>query len=287
MYNRFWQVIDLTIEKIKVITENLSRIVMKPIYFGGLKITVCDVLRAKHSKNWIYGTHSHPWFEFNYVAKGSLFTTVCGKEFLAEKGSSYIIAPEALHSHRNNKSGDDGFCIRFTVEADKAAERETKKIMNALSVPQTKAFNSSIERMHLYESVPGIQAGFAAWVMLLYDRLHVEKAEEPEDIKKVSNLVFLYIEKYHGEKISAENIAAALNMSYRSLARKFKAETGKTVSESLTETRLSAAENLLIQSSLPLYEIAARCGYENEYYFSNIFKKQKGVSPSKFRKNFL
>ena len=123
--------------------------------------------------------------------------------------------------------------------------------------------------------------------MLLYDRLHVEKAKAPEDIKTVSNLVFLYMEKHHSEKISADNIAAALNMSYRSLARKFKSETGKTLSESLNETRLSAAENLLIQSSLPLYEIALRCGYENEYYFSNIFKKQKGISPSKFRKKIL
>lgn len=277
----------MTYKKIKIIIENLSRIVMKPIYFGNLKITVCDVLRAKHSKNWVYTVHSHPWFEFNYVAKGSLYTTVCGKEFFIGSGNSYIIAPEALHSHRHNNIGDDGFCIRFTVEAVNKNDSEAAKIINVLSSPLTGAFNSEIDQIHLYDSIFGIQAAFATWIMLLYDKLHIEKASETEEVKTVSNLVSLYINKNYSNKISVDSIAAALNMSYRSLARKFKAETDKTISEKLNETRLNAAAALLMQSNLSLYEIAAKCGYENEYYFSNTFKKYYGISPSEYRNRNL
>lgn len=277
----------MTYNKIKIIIENLSRIIMKPIYFGNLKITVCDVLRARHSKNWEYAVHSHPWFEFNYVAKGSLYTTVCGKEFFIESGNSYIIAPEALHSHRHNSVGDDGFCIRFTVETVNKKDSESVKIINVLSLPLTEAFNSEIDQIHLYDSIFGIQAAFAAWIMLLYDKMHIEKVSESEESKTVSNLVSLYINKHYSNKISVNSIAAALNMSYRSLARKFKSETDKTISEKLNETRLNAAAALLLQSALPLYEIAAECGYENEYYFSNTFKKYYGISPSEYRNRNL
>lgn len=272
----------VTYEKIKNLIENLTKIVMKPICFEGLKITVCDVLRAKHPKNWTCPTHSHPWFEFNYVAKGGLYTTVDGTEFLAEKGSSYIIAPEVSHSHRHAKMGDDGFCIRFTLETtDKSGEEVAK----ALSVPLKKAFVSFAETMQPCNSVLAVKAEFASLVMHLYDSVYTEKASVQTDNSSLSHLVRLYIENRYTEKFSVRDMAKALNISYRTLARKFKEETRKNVTTELLEKRLSAAKELLLQSSLPLYEIALKCGFQNEYYFSSAFKKAEGITPSGYRKN--
>jgi len=48
--------------------------------------------------------------------------------------------------------------------------------------------------------------------------------------------------------------------------------------------RIQKAQNLLLETSLNLQKIAEMCGYENDFYFSRIFKKKVGLSPSQFRK---
>jgi iron complex transport system substrate-binding protein len=55
-------------------------------------------------------------------------------------------------------------------------------------------------------------------------------------------------------------------------------------SEYLAAIRMKKAESLLSDTALPVREVAAACGFENEYYFSNFFKRHKGHSPSAFRK---
>jgi AraC-like DNA-binding protein len=45
-------------------------------------------------------------------------------------------------------------------------------------------------------------------------------------------------------------------------------------------------KSLLSESKLLIKEISARCGFENEYYFSNRFKKHTGISPTEYRKLF-
>ena len=98
--------------------------------------------------------------------------------------------------------------------------------------------------------------------------------------------VILYLEEYFQEKIKMEELANAMNTSYRTLSRRFKAETGRTISGQLTKIRLNHAKKLLSGTKLPLYEIAARCGYENEFYFSKIFKEHCQIPPSQYRSRF-
>ncbi len=83
-----------------------------------------------------------------------------------------------------------------------------------------------------------------------------------------------------------QDIASAMNTSYRTLIRRFRAETGMSISDKLTEIRLDRAKQLLISTKLPIYEIAAQCGYENEYYFSGIFKKKLHCPPGVYREKF-
>lgn len=47
--------------------------------------------------------------------------------------------------------------------------------------------------------------------------------------------------------------------------------------------KIKRAEELLVNTNLAIKDISGVCGFENEYYFSNFFKKRKGVSPTKFR----
>lgn len=67
------------------------------------------------------------------------------------------------------------------------------------------------------------------------------------------------------------------------LSMLFKVNTGKTFIEQLTEIRIRKAKDMLRSTHLKNYEVAERVGYHDSRYFSQIFKKKVGLSPSAYR----
>lgn len=251
--------------------------------FCGIRINISYAARAKHSKTWCVKTHSHPWFEFNYVRRGAVRVSVEGAEFSAASGDSYIIPPGVKHSNRSTGEGDDGICVRFSLEA---ANAEAEKAVEILRRPICAPFNSGIEKMDVRGGEMSSKAEFAALLMRIHDE-HTDAALPPmRTSHNLSEQVIMYLNEYYQTKISEQELAEALNVSYRSMARKFKAETGLTVSEKLAEIRLNHAKRSLLSTRLPLYDIAVSCGYDNEFYFSKKFKQKEKLTPSEYRRRF-
>lgn len=99
-------------------------------------------------------------------------------------------------------------------------------------------------------------------------------------------LVHDHFEKNLHRKISLTEAAAVACLSVSGFIAHFKKSTGMTPVEYLTAMRLQRAEGLLIHSDHSVAQIAALCGFENPYYFSNTFKKHKGFSPVAYRKKY-
>lgn len=95
-----------------------------------------------------------------------------------------------------------------------------------------------------------------------------------------------YFEKNLASKISLEDVALSVGISPSGLIQHFNRYTGTTPIRYLNLMRVKRAEQLLCSSDGTLYDIAAECGFENSFYFSNVFKKEKGMSPREYRKNF-
>ena len=93
-----------------------------------------------------------------------------------------------------------------------------------------------------------------------------------------------YITEHLNENMSISEIADAVYLNPQYFMRLFKKETGKSVLEFITESRLNNAKNLLIKTNLPITEVALNVGYDNFSYFSKMFKRNTGVSPSEYRK---
>lgn len=82
-------------------------------------------------------------------------------------------------------------------------------------------------------------------------------------------------------------LAATLNTSPRYLSDLLKQETGKTAMELIHLFLVSEAKNLLNGSDQSVAEIAYALGFENPPYFFRLFKKETGLTPSQFKKQFL
>lgn len=93
-----------------------------------------------------------------------------------------------------------------------------------------------------------------------------------------------YFQEHYNEDINIEEYALSRNMSVSYFLKKFKEVTTKSPMQYILAIRISNAVSLLESTDYNVTEISTIIGYDNPLYFSRVFKKQKGVSPSDYRK---
>jgi YesN/AraC family two-component response regulator len=90
-------------------------------------------------------------------------------------------------------------------------------------------------------------------------------------------------DKYMEPDLSLDTVCSALGVSNSYFSAIFKKETGKPFITYLTDYRLDIATGLLLDSDRKNYKIAEQVGYLDANYFSYVFKRRFGVSPSKYK----
>ena len=91
-----------------------------------------------------------------------------------------------------------------------------------------------------------------------------------------------FIEQNIFQKLTLEDISQEAKCSKATLTRLFKKHLNMTPIQFLISQRINYAKNLLQNKSMPIKEIATLCGYQNQLYFSNDFRKHTGLSPREF-----
>ena len=94
-----------------------------------------------------------------------------------------------------------------------------------------------------------------------------------------------YIDFHYTEPIALDTLAGQCCVTTTYLSSLFRKETGKTISEYITETRIRNAILLLNTTKLPIQAIANQCRFSDANYFSRTFKKVTGLPPLTYRKN--
>jgi len=84
--------------------------------------------------------------------------------------------------------------------------------------------------------------------------------------------------------IKLSEIAERFGTSETGLCTTFKRNTGKSPLDYFTSLRMQEAARLLLETDMLIYEVALELGYEDQYYFSRVFKKIIGESPRNYRK---
>ena len=92
-----------------------------------------------------------------------------------------------------------------------------------------------------------------------------------------------FIRTHAGEAIGVKHVAAAFDVSRRTLDRRFEDALGRTVHDELTGVRMQIARSLLTDSLRTVSEIATACGYETGPSFSRAFRQHAGCWPTEYR----
>ena len=92
-----------------------------------------------------------------------------------------------------------------------------------------------------------------------------------------------YIQQNFTRKISLKEFGNQFHLSEKYISRYFKEHFHITISQYINHLRMEHARQLLQETTLPVTEVAMRCGYENVSYFIRSFKKMYGNPPLKYR----
>jgi len=131
-----------------------------------------------------------------------------------------------------------------------------------------------------------IKRNILMWEILLesYQRSYGSKTKSKEEILVQS--IIDYLEKNFNQKFSMEDLEQDIGLSYKYIGSLFKKNTSLTIKSYQLMLRLRESVILLGETQLTISEIADAVGFGDVYYFSNVFKREKGITPSRFRKEY-
>ncbi|GGI45871.1 AraC family transcriptional regulator [Paenibacillus marchantiophytorum] len=127
------------------------------------------------------------------------------------------------------------------------------------------------------------------WLKTICKEAILFVAEQRSDQTKMQVLsVIDYIEKHYvNENLSVDELCRHVHMSKSYFSSVFKQNKEQTIMEYVTRVRIDKAKDLLNQTSLKSYEVALKVGYSDPQYFSVLFKKHTGTTPTEYRDKLL
>ncbi|MFC5532307.1 response regulator transcription factor [Cohnella yongneupensis] len=122
--------------------------------------------------------------------------------------------------------------------------------------------------------------GFLSETEEIMERLANGDGSTPSAMQAIAK----YIEQFLHEELSLQDISNRFFLSREYISRKFKQEMNENLTDYITRVRIEQAKRLLADTQLKISNIAERVGFQDEKYFSKVFKKWTDHSPNEYRK---
>lgn len=230
------------------------------------------------------------------LVPGSLFFLKAGihhwgvKPFL--EGTSWYYAHfhcAAAEDGREPLSDTNPYRERSTIPL--GDHRGILTLPKLLQVPPACGLQKEMERLiQLFKSAHGadlVRLNLLMWEILLHS---IELANgNAADMHNgtVAEKVIHFLQQSACKPFAAEELEREVGVSYKYAGTLFKAKTGMTIKEYQLMLRMQKAVKLLCETEWPMAEIAASTGFYDAFYFSKTFRREKGLSPKKFRDAYV
>ena len=104
-----------------------------------------------------------------------------------------------------------------------------------------------------------------------------------EKSSRVIRQVAEYISAHYAEPLTLEEVAGHIHLNPSYLSTIFKKITNLSFREYLNKVRIEEAQRLLLNTDYSIIEISTACGFNDQSYFSKVFKRYTGMTPKRFR----
>lgn len=221
-------------------------------------------------------------YELIFRLSSHSVTTFHGHTFDCTPDSVLLLPKELDNEDYTVNRTEYGSCIDFYFDSDSDFPREA--VLFHCSNPEIRA--SFVKAQYLWADK---RTGYYAETMsLLYNIIALIQKEQHSYMPRKNLLVLESAEKYMEENALKNHfdyvkLAALSGLSYSYFKKLFIAKHGMPPMKYITMLKIKHAQELLITQKYSVTEVAVLCGFENVYYFSNLFKKITGIPPSKYK----
>lgn len=234
-------------------------------------------------------------YQILYVANGKTHFWFDGKEEIVSAGHMVLYKPEEIQKYVYYlEDNPEVFWIHFTGS-------DVKNILayHGISLdehvfycgvlPDYKAlFRKIIQELQLcrygYEDYI---ASLFNDILLLVDRQQHEQKKATGNVQEQIERAAAYFNENYNTKISIDDYAESLHISTNWFIHNFKQYAGMSPAQYILSLRMVNAQSLLERTTYNIKEISEIVGYENPLYFSRVFKKEIGKSPTQYRKEMI
>ncbi len=233
--------------------------------------------------------HGRYDYTLYYLHKGRLTISFGNRPFVTlDAGALIVIPPNIRTEYRHTEHEPvEIYWAHFTGgHVDKILEGNNLPKRGCIySIPVSKnaahSFQAFLNEMKNQPDATTRQRAAAMLVLTLTDmtRLLNDNARSHKLQRS-----FTYIQEHFTESISKADLANMENLGISQYYLLFKQLMGVTPSQYITKLRINLACKLLDDATLSISDIAKSCGYEDMFYFSRVFRKECGISPSEYRK---
>lgn len=265
-----------------------------------------DIKRFKKSnihdcKN--YEAHVHPFHEIFYLSSGECTSFIDHNIYKFGKGDLVIVPSGCLHrTTYNGKGVHERIVISFRNEVTDWINNQIGPELldncmkpGVINIPDKRRdyVTSLLDKLMFENDTPDslspafIKVGLIELLLFIIRCKNYEEnvIKEIDVDNKIIQEVATYIYEHFADNLSLENVADKFNLSRSYLSKKFKTATGFGFKEYIINVRIQNACRLLLESNKSITDIAFECGFNDSNYFGDAFRKAKGVSPHKYRKN--
>lgn len=252
--------------------------------------------------------HQNNFFELIYIVEGTGVQHTNSNRFNYRKGNLFLLTPHDRNSF-DITTVTQFFFLRFTslyvnIVKDHDWTERIEFILNNASHRPGCILKNQADKPIVASLVENIireqhnqQLYFYKIIQQLVNTIIVIVARNialklPKNIKENTGEEVLdilhYIQQHiqNPDKLKAKEISQQLNISLSYLGRYFKKQTGETLQEYIGKYKVRLIEIRLVNTDMRIKEIADEFSFTDESHLNRIFRKYKGVNPSKYRKQF-
>lgn len=243
-------------------------------------------LRHTVANGYYCPIHCHPSVEIIYHPTGAGTTCVAGNPHDFTPGSVLVHAPEELHDERVTEKGED-LCVQILLPENLHRRLRQGFFVREISTPwlvedvqqlsQTQARPGTFEQRILDLRATAVLLELTRQAATVFSESSLPPAER--HVLQAEQ----YISDHFASIRSLEDVAAHVGITHDHLRHLYKKRRGESLIRHLGKVRVARAKTLLINSPLPLKQIASLCGFHDEYYFSASFRRLASMSPSQYR----
>lgn len=254
-----------------------------------------------------YAGERHDFWELVYVDKGIVSVQRDGETLTLKQGEILFHAPKEFHAIRALNSSPNFFIISFYCTSPAMArfvryrtwlDKTLNTYLASIIKEAEKTYripknDPDLKKLALRENalVGGeqlIKTYLEQFLIFLLRSMISVKAPSFPQKDAVSDPLIASVRQYLAaqveKNIRIEDLCREFGYSRSYLSHRFQSKTGQTLAAYAMELKIDEAKRLMRETDLNLSQISARLAFENPQYFSRVFKRVTGMTPTEFKK---